>query len=219
MGGEKLKSSRTCIRSHSLVAAFFLTIAFFAGPFHLFAQDQGQYAAETELPAAPVPGTGIDETTIILGETLIAPPPVGRSSVFIVVQMVLVLALTALAIYGVVFFLKRLAKPQVSRDPHLKILARTALSTDTYAAVLSLGSKAWLVAGGSGNVNLISEITEQESLETMLLEDSQRTAESGALTNFRSLLRRFGVSQESGANLPGSHIESLRKQRERLRGQ
>ena len=106
--------------------------------------------------------------------------------------MVLVLALAALAIYGVVFFLKRLARPKQSRDPHLKVLARIPLSNDTFAAVLSVGSKAWLVGGSSGGVNLISEIDETESLETMLLDDARRSAEEGTRTfiDFRSLLRK-----------------------------
>ena len=123
----------------------------------------------------------------------------GPSSIAVVLRMLLVLALAALAIYGVVFFIKRLARPRESKDPHLKVLARVPLSSDSFAAVVSVGPKAWLVGGGSGGVNLISEIDDTETLETMLLDDARRTAETETrgLIDFRSLLR---------------------KQRERLRG-
>jgi flagellar protein FliO/FliZ len=118
----------------------------------------------------------------------------------------------------VVFFIKRLAKPQESRDPHLKVLARVPLGSDSFAAVVSVGPKAWLVGGGSGGVSLISEVDDTESLETMLLDDARRTSEAGTkrFFDFHSLLRRFGASQEN--RLPGnSHAENLREQRERLK--
>jgi len=156
-------------------------------------------SAQTPVPAggetAPsaTKSSGIDESTILIGETPGgAPAPAGGSSVFVVLRMVLVLALAALAIYGVVFFMKRLARPKQSRDPHLKVLARVPLSSDTFAAVLSVGPKAWLVAGGSGGINLISEIDDTESLETMLLDDARRGADegTGSFIDFRSLLRK-----------------------------
>jgi flagellar protein FliO/FliZ len=139
--------------------------------------------------------------------------------------MILVLALAALAIYGVVFFIKRLAKPQESKDPNLKLLARLPLGNDAFAAVLSVGSKAWLVGGGSGGLNLISVIEDPESLETLLLDDARKNAEAGAkgFPDFRSLLGRFGISQKAAPHgnshaENGSLAESLRKQRERLKG-
>jgi len=136
--------------------------------------------------------------------------------------MVLVLALAALAIYGVVFFIKRLAKPQEIKDPHLRVLARVSLGNDSFAAVVSLGAKAWLVGGGSGGVNLISDIDDTESLETMLLDDARRSAQTGpGFIDFRALLKRLGgASREvKNENDPdSSRVEALRKQRERLKG-
>ena len=237
------------------MGGFFLTLFIVAGIFSgispLFAQtgpapDLGT-AISPETQAASPLGTNLpseslsDESSIILGEP--APSAVtaaGPSSVFVVLRMVLVLALAALAIYGVVFFIKRITKPRESRDPHLKVLARVPLSSDSYAAVLSIGPKAWLVGGGSGGVNMISEIDDAETLETMLLDDARRSAETGArgFFDFRSLFRRLGgrskdpqaghfggeVSGRFETDSPdslaesGSLTESLRKQRERLRG-
>ena len=195
--------------------------------------DGAAVSDETGVPDGTItPGAaGVDESAIIIGETPVAPAPAGGSSVFLMLRMILVLALAALAIYGIVFFIKRLSRPQESRDPHLKVLAKVPLSSDAFAAVLSVGARAWLVAGGSGGVNPISEIDDAESLETMLLDDARRTAEapSGPFIDFRSLIKRLGGgsrekasggSNKGGGSLAdnGSLAENLRRQRERLRG-
>jgi flagellar protein FliO/FliZ len=131
--------------------------------------------------------------------------------------MVLVLALAALAIYGVVFFIKRMSRSPELRDPNLKVLARAPLGGGAFTAVVSVGSRAWLVGGGDGGVSLIAEIDEAEALETMLLDDARKTAEAGNVRfpDFRSLLRRLGGGTE---NRPANPAEALRKQRDRLKG-
>ena len=177
-------------------------------------------------PAAAPAAAPADESSIIIGDTPAAPVANGGSSIFVVLRMVLVLALAALAIYGVVFFIKRLARPQERQDPHLKVLARVSLGNESFAAVVSVGPKAWLVGGGSGGVNLISEIDDAESLETMLLDDARRSAEAGTrgFVDFRSLLGRLGGGsqerkKENTHENPKSPLaDALRKQRERLKG-
>jgi len=203
LGGEKLKPSRPY--TGVLFTALFLFFVIFTLP--LSAQD-----------AEPLPErVVVDETTIILGEAPDVTATSGGASIFIVIRMVLVLALCALAIYGVFFFIKRLSRPQEIRDPHLKVLARAPLSSDTFAAVISIGTKAWLVAGGSGNISLISEVSDTESLETMLLDDANRSAENFKRFDFGSLLRRFGASHEKKGQSGNSHMDILRKQQERLK--
>ena len=226
MGGEKLKIFRS--RSGVLVSFFIFLILL--SPLYSQTQgdpDEGQTLEPLQENQDVSQGLsfGVNESEIILGEAIEPVAPNGGSSVFVVLRMVLVLALAALAIYGVVFFIKRLTKPQESRDPNLKILARVPLGNDAFAAVISVGAKAWLVAGGSGGANLISEIDEPEALETMLIEDAQKTAVTGLkrFFDFRSLLRRPGpkapgASHSEGITETSSLVEGLREQRERLRG-
>jgi flagellar protein FliO/FliZ len=116
-----------------------------------------------------------------------------------------------------------MALPRENPDPHLKVLARVPLTSDSFAAVISLGAKAWLVGGGSGGVNLISEVDDAESLETMLLEDAKKNAEPRRFFDFRSLLRfgrdgKKGLSDNGSLTDNGYPLDSLRKQRERLKG-
>ena len=207
-----------------LTTAFFAIFVLFT--FQVYAQEveplAGMEAVEQaamEDPAVGFMADRIDETTIILGETPVVPITNGGASIFVVIRMVLVLALSALAIYGVFFFVKRLSRPQELRDPHLKVLARTPLSSDTFAAVISVGPKAWLVAGGAGSINLISEVNDTESLETMLIDDARRTAEADSRRyfDFASLVRRFGASQHNKTQAGPSFAHGLRKQQERLK--
>jgi flagellar protein FliO/FliZ len=209
LGGEKLNTARI------VFTAFFAT--FILIPFLVHAQEE-----DSSLPDVPAETQQerivTSEDSIILGESLPQSNEMGGTSVWIVLRMVIVLVLAALAIYGVVFFIKRLSRPSQARDPNLKVLATLPLGTDCFAAVISVGKKAWLVGGGSGaGVRYIAEIDEQEALETMLLDEAEKNAETGngRILDFRAMLNRLG---NSGRNALGSHAESLRKQRERLKG-
>jgi flagellar protein FliO/FliZ len=161
-------------------------------------------------------GVSLPEEEIILGEALPSNPGESSASIMVMLRMVLVLALAALAIYGVVFFIKRLSRQPEAKNPHLKVLASTPLGAGAFVAVVSVGDKAWLVGGGDGGVSLIAEIDETEALESMLLDDARKNADasSGRFPDFRSLLRQLG----GGDKRPNSHAESLRKQRDRLKG-
>jgi flagellar protein FliO/FliZ len=130
--------------------------------------------------------------------------------------MVLVLALAAAAIYGVVFFIKRSSKQTVENDPFLKILASVHLGSNRYAHVVAVGSKAWLLGSSDGGVNLVGEIDDKDVINAMLLESSKRSAEnaSGRFPDFLSMIRRFGVSTETSS----PSADDIRKRRERIKG-
>jgi flagellar protein FliO/FliZ len=215
LGGEKLKIPQRgplnlllCGQSALIMAVFLSAAGLFFNPSLLSAQT-GESVQEETVPLA--------EEDIILGEAPPSVPGGGTSSILVVLRMVLVLALAALAVYGLVFFIKRMSRSPELRDANLKVLARVSLGGGAFAAVVSVGSKAWLVGGGDGGVSLLAEIDEAEALETMLLDDARKTAEAGnaRFPDFRSLLRRLGRDRE---NRPGNPAESLRKQRDRLKG-
>jgi flagellar protein FliO/FliZ len=136
--------------------------------------------------------------------------------------MVLILALVAAAVYGAVFFIRRASRPRDTRNPHLKILTSAHLGSNRFVHVVNLGNQAWLVGSGEGGVSLIAEVSDREALDTMLLEDSRRQAESPGrrFSDFRALLRRFGGGSGPGVppDKPGYSADDVRKNRERLRG-
>jgi flagellar protein FliO/FliZ len=178
--------------------------------------------------ASPVPATDprSAEQSLALGEDAPGVPgSPGSASVFIIIRMILVLILAAAAIYGIVYFLKKAARPAEQKDPHLRVLASAHLGQNRFAHVVSVGTKAWLVGASDGGVSLIAELEEQEAVDAMLLDESRRNAEapSGRFPDFKAMLRRLGAGgMDGGAGNnrgPGSiSPDTIRKRRERFKG-
>ena len=136
-------------------------------------------------------------------------------SIWAAIRMLLILTLAAVAIYGVVFLIKRSSRQTVVNDPFLKVLASSHLGSNRYAHVVSVGSKAWLLGSSDGGVNLIGEIDDKDIVNAMLLEDSRKSEEApGRFPDFLSMLRRLGASVETKS----SGADDIRKRRERLKG-
>ncbi len=156
----------------------------------------------------------IAEQELILEDDAAPVSAVAEPSVWAVVRMLLILALAAAAIYGIVFFIKKSSKQNVTKDPFLKVIAAAHLGSNRYAHVVAVGSKAWLLGSSDGGVNLIGEIDDKDLINAMLLEDSKKDVEAGGKLDFLSLLRRMGLPSENRA--PAA--ENIRKRRERLKG-
>jgi len=136
-------------------------------------------------------------------------------SIWSLVRMVLVLALAAAAVYGVVFFIKRTSKKKDAEDPFLKVLANAHLGSNRYAHIVSVGDKAWLLGSSDGGVNLIGEISDKDVINAMLLEDSTKSEmKQSRFPDFLGMIRRFGAKAER--NVPSA--DDIRRRRERLKG-
>ncbi|MDR2942332.1 MAG: flagellar biosynthetic protein FliO [Treponema sp.] len=199
MGGEELKLSLFTLL---LIAAGFLVQIQYVS-----AQEESSAQEEPPVPA---------EQSFPFGGTDESPALSAGSSVWPIIRMILVLALAAVAVYGVVIFLKRSSKQTFSKDPFLKILATTHLGANRYAHIVSVGSKAWLLGSSDGGVNLIGEVNDKDVIDAMLLEDSRKSNEpkQGLFPDFVSMLRKLGLPAQTG--VPGT--EDIRKRSERLRG-
>jgi flagellar biogenesis protein FliO len=156
-----------------------------------------------------------------------------RSGGSSLLQALLILALTALAVYGVVSFLKKRPRGAAQNDRYLKLLAAVPINAKSAAAVIAVGNKAWLAGVTDGAVSLLAEISDQETVDAMTLEYEQRApAASGKAVSFAGLLRRIAGARagaarkadeggrESGAKAGAgtSQAENLRSYRDRLRG-
>ncbi|MDR1249127.1 MAG: flagellar biosynthetic protein FliO [Treponema sp.] len=215
MGGEKLHRFYT-----KLLAALLAAASLFMGNLTVLSA-QTREPLDSVPAAEAVPETEPNPESFIVfnpqeGDEAVSAP--GTLSGFAALRMVLVLALTAAAIYGVVFFFRRLAKPPEQASPHLKLLARTPVGSGDSVAVVAVGTRAWLVGVGSGDggVSLIAEIEDQETVDAMLLDYSQspergHAGGSGA-PSFSALLRRLG----GGGGDKRLGAASLRERRERL---
>ncbi|MDR0643631.1 MAG: flagellar biosynthetic protein FliO [Treponema sp.] len=142
--------------------------------------------------------------------------PSSASTFFVILRLVLVLALAAVAVYGLVFFLKKFSRVQEQKDPFLKILAGVSLGANRFIHIVSVGEQAWLVGSADGGVSLIAEINDKETVDALLLEESRRSAETAKATGFATLMRWTSKTTAGSGEPPKA--ENVRKTRERLRG-
>jgi flagellar protein FliO/FliZ len=209
LGGEKL------YRFHVIfVAALLAGAGLFSGnPSVLFAQTQD--GSDRVDPAGVVSAAEPSPESLIVFDAAeedgeIAAPE--TLSGFTALRMVLVLALTAAAIYGVVFFFKRFSKPPAQESPYLKVLARAPVGGGGAVALVSVGTRAWLVGAGDGGTSLIAEIDDRELVDAMLLDNSRNGGATPKLLDFAALLRRLGGGKDDKKLKAGD----LRRRRERL---
>ncbi|GHV19264.1 hypothetical protein FACS189494_00360 [Spirochaetia bacterium] len=161
--------------------------------------------------------------TFDYGDAPAAAPAGGRGlGVFAMFRVILVLALVAAAIYGLVFLLKRgkAAGASANIDPFLKVLAITPLTAKSAAAVLGLGDKAWLVGIGDNSVSLIAEFSDKETIDAMRLAYSEKDAATRAkYINFKDILSKLTGAKNTSPNIENNLSQgALKKQRDRLKG-
>jgi flagellar biosynthetic protein FliO len=202
-----------------LGAVLFLYAAGFS-----FAQDaEGASSGISQEGAADNPASGVSETeaeTAFLFEEPAGEIDFGAGagpSIFVLLRVVLVLGLVAVAIYGLVFFLKKQSAGRVETDPYLKVLARTPLTPKTAAVIISVGDKAWLAGVTDEQVALITEITDKEVVDAMLLDAANHEiAAQSRRIDFRALLAKLSGSFARSPAEPSSPASSIRAQADRL---
>jgi len=102
-----------------------------------------------------------------------------------ILRMVLVLALVLGVIYGLYALLKRSSRRAAEEDTYLKVLASTPVSVGRTLHVVSLGTKAWLIAATETSINLIAEVEDRELIDALIL----RAAESPSSPRNRVKIR------------------------------
>jgi len=180
----------------------------------IFSQEAIQGSVNEDTVVVEDPHRAAEQVMTFGNETTL-PSQNSGASIWAVIRMILVLALAAAAIYGIVFFIKRSSKQTAVNDPFLKILASSHIGFNRYVHIASVGSRAWLLGASEGGVNLISEIEDKEIIDAMLLEDSKKSAETQSrFPDFLSILRRLGTPGQTLS----SGVDEIRKRRERLKG-
>jgi flagellar biogenesis protein FliO len=232
LGGEKLKPLHVFyVKFYTFFAVLVLILSPAGGSSAPRAQEAGiQPAGEAAGLVVP------DERDIRLGEEAPGLPAetAGPVSGFVVLRSFLLILLAAAAVYGVVYAVKKFSRPREARNPYLRVLATTQLGPNRFVHVVALGTRGWLVGSGEGGISPIADITEQEALDTLFLEESRKAAQGpGRPPDFRSLLRRLGLMNAAAPGVSGPEpspgespapdegetlAENIRRRRDRLRG-
>ncbi len=171
---------------------------------------------ETELPLFPAADTAVDgqaagEEGAAAPEADAPPPSVGLGDL---IRVIIVLAGVIGVIYLLVYLLKRFTPIAESGEERIALLSTRHLKRDASLHLIEVGNQVFLVGSGSSSVNLISEITDQETLDSIKLE--QAGEPQRATGSFRSLFRQ-GLSLGSGRKMTEESPDFLRTQRNRLK--
>jgi len=129
-------------------------------------------------------------------------------------RMVLILAAVVAVIYLIFWVLKRGVRRQLPQNDLIRLLGTRNLSGNRSLHLVEMGKQVFLVGSAEGGISLISEIRDQETLDSIALERSQmqNRAPQGFAQFFQSILKS-GKQKESSV---GETIDFMKQQRQRL---
>jgi len=190
----------------------------------LAAQPIAAQASQTSSTATgAASAAALDESRIPLGNTTAgsaagtAPAPAATPGVstWDFVRMLLILACVIGVIYVLFWLLRRgTGRGRVQESDLIRLLGSRGLSGNRALHLVEVGSSIYLVGSSEGGVELVAEITEKESLDSVRL----RAAEQGpaARRTFQQTLSEIFRPAKTPFSI-GEGIGFLKGQRERLK--
>lgn len=158
----------------------------------------------------------VDERTLLLdGSGVITTAEAGQSAtvspfgIWDLLRMILVLACVIGLVYGVFFLLKRANRGKFAQNDTIKVIGSQALPGNRGMYLVEVGSQVFLVGAGGDSVTLISEITDKETVDSMVLRAGEVSV--NGRKSFGELVS--GIFRGS----QGESLSFMREQRERLR--
>ncbi len=130
------------------------------------------------------------------------------------VRMLIILAAVVGAIYLIFWLLRRGAGKRITENNLIKVLGSRSLAGSRSLHLVEVGTSIFLVGASDGGVELISEITDKESLDSVRL----KAAEEGPTgkRTFQQVLAEIFRPARQGVSL-GDGLGFLRGQRDKLR--
>jgi len=129
-------------------------------------------------------------------------------------RMVLILAAVVGVIYLIFWLLKRGMRRQLPQNDLIHLLGTRNLTGNRALHLVELGKQVFLVGAAEGNISLISEIKNQETLNTIALEQSQM--QNRATEGFSHFFQSFLKSGKQKGSSVGDTIDFMKQQRQRL---
>lgn len=187
-------------------------------PFLTFAQTgdpsaTGETASRQESPAEESGALSpVDESTLVIGESSQEPggdtASVSAFGFWDFVRMILVLACVVGVIYLIFYLLKRAGSGKYAKSDLIKVVGSQSLPGNRAIYLVQVGTQVFMIGAGGDSVTLLGEITEKETIDTMILAAAEQESSPGR--NFGDLI---GSLVKSGQ---GESLDLMRQQRERL---
>jgi len=158
----------------------------------------------------------IDESTLLIDEPV---PDDGTGNVspfgiWDLLRMLLVLAAVIGVVYAVFYVLKRGGKGRFIENDAIRIIGSQALPGNKSMHLVEVGSQVFLVGSAGDSVNLISEITDRETVDAMIIRaSSQKPAGRRSFAELVAGIFRGSEGQSLG------FMKDQRRRLERLRQQ
>ncbi|RKX86772.1 MAG: hypothetical protein DRP57_00710 [Spirochaetes bacterium] len=127
--------------------------------------------------------------------------------------MILVLGAVVGVIYLLFFILKKGTRKKFADNEIIDIIASKDLAGGKAVHLIKIGESIFLIGAADNSINLISRITEQETLDSLKLEISEKGR--GAKKSFQNTLSDIFSRKNKGDPVEES-MDFLKKQRERL---
>lgn len=188
-----------------------LTLLFIISAVSVFAQEEDNNANITDQ---------VDEATLTImdaenQEIVDRGGALNTFSVWDFVRMLLVLAGVLGFIYLIFYLLKKAGSPKIVSDSTIKLLSTQNLEAGRSLHLIEIGPQIFLIGSGDSSVQLISEITDKETIDTIKLDESVRNTDNKTFTeSFTGLFKKEHIQKNQ---TDSSSIGFIRKQRDRLR--
>ncbi|NBF40934.1 MAG: hypothetical protein GVY14_11005 [Spirochaetes bacterium] len=133
------------------------------------------------------------------GEAGVQPGSLNSFGVWDFVRMVIVLGIVIGIIYVVFYLLKRASGGRFENSPMIRVLGSHGLPGNKALHLVEVGRQVFLIGVGDDSITLVSEISDQESLDELRLKASTTATERGG--NFGDMLSGFfrGGAGHAGA--------------------
>jgi flagellar biogenesis protein FliO len=152
----------------------------------------------------------VDESTLILGEPTQETGD-GDAAAFgfwDLVQMIAVLAAVIGVIYLIFFLLKKAGNGRFTSSEQIKLLGAQNLPGNRSVYLIQVGAQVFMIGGGSDSVTMLSEITDADTVNALILAGGERAA--ATKKSFGEMI----ASLVQGSQ--GDSLDLMRRQRERL---
>ena len=136
-------------------------------------------------------------------------------SVWDFVRMLLVLGGVLAFIYFIFFLLKKAGNPKIVSDSTINVISTQNLASGRSLHLIEIGPQVFLIGSGESSVQLISEITDKETLDTIKLDQSVKNDNNKTFTD--TFMGIFKGEGNQNNKTDSTQIGFIQKQRERLR--
>ena len=178
------------------------------------------------LPAQEAETATVDETELLIEDsqtgTNLVPDERSLNSfgLWDFVRMIIILAAVVGVIYLIFFLLKRSANPKMQNNELMRVLSTQTIANNRSLHLVEVGRQIFLIGAGDNSVNLVSEITDKESIDEIRLRMSEQTV--GEKRRFKDVLSGLfgqnGMKQEKIYPMKmDESTQYIKQQRERLK--